>query len=672
MLRKAGQFENAFELSSRLGDHATIVSLVCETAPRLMAEGRGPVLERWISAVPASQFVENGWLQYWQATATLTTAPALSRAGFESALARFVATSDAAGAYLAWAGGLHAYTYDCRSWHALEGWFDRFAELERLWPAFPSAEVGSQTASALLLGLTLVGAPAETLDHWATRALALAENAADPTVRVLTASVLVLNYALHGDHRRTADLVAAFARESEASPVGLLARIAAKGATAALLWHQGDCVRGLEAARAGERMLANNLVPMWSSALLVCGAWCAFDSTSPVDGQRFRQLLGSIAESGTPLEISSYQVVRAREALYHGDLRTTLDAAQLSLSACRVVGFEYGRTVCLALIAHAAFELSELDEASAALAELLRIANEFRDVVAGYWGALLEADHALRNDARESALVSLGRAFALGREGQLYAMHAPPPQRMALLCSMALEAGIEPEYTQTLIQRRQLQMHPAPLDAQAWPWPLRVRVLGSLEAEANGHHPIAFGQAKMPLLLLKVIVALASDGRSVPVERLAEILWPDADGDRSAKSFEVNLVRLRRVLGAAGRQAIRVERGALRLDTAVCWTDLSALNATLAKIRSGPTEPAGALAARLFELYRGPFGADSEDLPPELLEVQERTRTRFAGAVRELSRRLRQQGQVAAADAICARAIEVDPGGPTSIGASDR
>ena len=126
---------------------------------------------------------------------TVTTTPVVSRADFEHALEAFTKERNGSGAYLAWAGTVHASTYELQSWRANKSWLERLTEIEHFCPTFPSAEIGSQVASALLMGLTLAGAETETLDYWAGRALSLVEKASDPAVRVMTTSVLVLNYA---------------------------------------------------------------------------------------------------------------------------------------------------------------------------------------------------------------------------------------------------------------------------------------------------------------------------------------------------------------------------------------------------------------------------------------------------------------------------------------------
>ena len=91
-----------------------------------------------------------------------------------------------------------------------------------------------------------------------------------------------------------------------------------------------------------------------------------------------------------------------------------------------------------------------------------------------------------------------------------------------------------------LIRKRHVSPGAAGSHVEAWPWPIKVRILGRFTLGKDGK-PVSFtGKTpKRPLELLKALIALG--GRSVSRARLVESLWPDADGDVSAASF--NLAR---------------------------------------------------------------------------------------------------------------------------------
>lgn len=667
LLRADGHDEDAFDLLLELGDIPALLGVVLARAPALFAEGRITLLDRWIAALPQHAVQSSGWLSYWRAMCALTAAPATSRAEFERALDRFTAERDGAGAYLAWAGAAHALTYEARTWRSIESWFARLADIERFCPVFPSADVGSQVASALLMGLTLAGAEPSKLEEWAERALSLAENTSDPTVRVMTTSVLLLHHALHGDSGRTAALVAKLEERRDRGTAGFVARVAAQGAMAALAWHQGNVEAGLSLASQGLTLMGEQPVPMWQSALLVFGGMSARDRNDLPLLRRFIRDLSVMAESGIPLEVSAYHVMRGAEAMARGQLEAAMVAIELSLDSARAVGFTYGQGGCLGTTAYLAFELGQRERALESLAALARLEEEYRDPMLGYWRLVIEADRALSDGDRAAAVALLRRAFATGRERQIFAHYSPPPQRIAALCVLALQEEIEPQYTKALIRRRKLAADPPPLGVTDWPWPVKIRTLGGFEIRLEDE-AISLGRARTTPLLLKTIVALGTGGRGVATSRIAAALWPDADGDAANHAFEMTLSRLRKQFGAAGPEALRLEGEKLSLDRALCWTDVHALEVLLAEVSSldralpadGSQEPLRALAERLLALYAGPFAAD-DDLPPALVAFDKRLQSRVSAAALALGRRLEKVGDSAGAHALYLEALEADP-----------
>jgi hypothetical protein len=132
-------------------------------------------------------------------------------------------------------------------------------------------------------------------------------------------------------------------------------------------------------------------------------------------------------------------------------------------------------------------------------------------------------------EAGETQRVSERLAPVLGEyraQGQFVFMRSRP-DLAARLANHALQHGIETEYVRTLIERSALV---APADAgPAWPFRLRVRVLGGFELVRDGESVTFTGKAQQrPLDLLKLLVALG--GTNIDGQQLMAALWPDADG----------------------------------------------------------------------------------------------------------------------------------------------
>src|SRR5215510_4965229 len=106
----------------------------------------------------------------------------------------------------------------------------------------------------------------------------------------------------------------------------------------------------------------------------------------------------------------------------------------------------------------------------------------------------------------------------------------------------------------------------------AWPFRLRVRVLGGFELVRDGE-PMRFSgkTQQRPLDLLKLIVSLG--GKDIDAEYVTGTLWPDSEGAAATRSFESALFRLRKLLDVEG--AVQLGSEKLSLAHSLVWTDVS-------------------------------------------------------------------------------------------------
>jgi predicted ATPase/DNA-binding SARP family transcriptional activator len=139
---------------------------------------------------------------------------------------------------------------------------------------------------------------------------------------------------------------------------------------------------------------------------------------------------------------------------------------------------------------------------------------------------------------------------------------------------------------------------------------VRIRDLGPLIVESHaGSTPLS---AK-PAMVVGMI--LASDGHLVPVDVVLEAIWPDQPYEKSIKSLDTIIWRLRGLLDAdkanADRSSLRRNDGALRLeaDPERIDSDLFAGHSRHVALlmRDGDSEHALAYANIALELRRGDF-----------------------------------------------------------------
>lgn len=175
------------------------------------------------------------------------------------------------------------------------------------------------------------------------------------------------------------------------------------------------------------------------------------------------------------------------------------------------------------------------------------------------------------------------------------------PELLSELLADALERGVEPELCRSLIRERRLEAPPRQQQA-AWPWPLRVHVLGGFRLERDGE-PLHFG-AKPPTKALDILRVLAiSKDNMCSLENLQDWLWPDLDGDQARAACEQALHRLRKLLG---RTDLIVQReGKLRLAPDKVWVDLADWDARLRAVATPDGEAALQDVEALFLAFPG-------------------------------------------------------------------
>ena len=256
-------------------------------------------------------------------------------------------------------------------------------------------------------------------------------------------------------------------------------------------------------------------------------------------------------------------------------------------------------------------------------------------------------------------LVHLTSGLKLARELAWLNFFRPSPQVAAALCAAALEHGIEADFAREVIQLRSLPV--ARPDLVEWPWPIRIRSLGTLRIELHSQALGFKGRvAKKPLELLLFVVA--SSGSDVSVATVAFALWRELDGDKARAALNVALHRLRKLLGSD--DALLLAHGRLSLNPQTVWVDCLAFE-QLADSVGLPTvpvlaAPARAAAHRAVALYTGPFLGDSEDEAWQLV-YRSRLASKFKRMVTLLARDALARGDAASARAVLDRGLECDP-----------
>ncbi|HXZ35406.1 MAG TPA: bacterial transcriptional activator domain-containing protein, partial [Thermodesulfobacteriota bacterium] len=295
--------------------------------------------------------------------------------------------------------------------------------------------------------------------------------------------------------------------------------------------------------------------------------------------------------------------------------------------------------------AHAMHELGNHKEAADQLAQASRTCDPSKNFLLKFFILIAEARFAFAQGKEASGLSFLRDALAIGKEEGITETYVDSPSAMSLLCARALEARIEVEYVREIIRKRNLTLDEPFYHLENWPWPVKILTLGRFELWKDGK-PIQFSRKvqQKPLSMLKVLIALG--GREVKEEMMADILWPEADGDAAHRSFISALHRLRQLAGC--EKAFQFKEGKLTLDKRYCWLDVWALENIWRQAdtqrQEGRIDASFQLTEKAIGVYRGAFlGGEPEQ--PWMVSLRERLRSKFLGCVNRLGQHWEQTGQ---------------------------
>lgn len=104
---------------------------------------------------------------------------------------------------------------------------------------------------------------------------------------------------------------------------------------------------------------------------------------------------------------------------------------------------------------------------------------------------------------------------------------------------------------------------------------LRLHTFGRFSIEIDGQLlKFRAKSPKKPLALLKTIITFG--GINIGIDKLADTLWPDSDGDAALQALHTTLCRLRQLLG--NHQFLLLQDAKLSLNTNKVWLDLWEFN----------------------------------------------------------------------------------------------
>ena len=657
VLQATGLVEDAFPLFIATGAWESAARLILREAAQLVDAGRRQTLREWIRELPVEHFERDPWLVYWLGVAHAGSDLAKGRSLLEQALQDFEKTSDTKGQVLAASALLAGWWSEKVSMAQFEPYLAKLATVLQ-----EGGELDSDTRAVGLTSLlrpSLMTQPAnDRINLFGRQLQSLPLEELSPSIAMGAGNALLVYQWGIGDSE-AATAAARLAKSHADSPaIAITERV----------WHYfwmmthyvyladaDTALSMLERARALSDEA--NLAPLQLDFV----RWVATIEMQLGRPDKARRLLErELAPNLHDASLSTIVYVDlecTRCAIEEHRLADAITHGRRGSALCQSSGYGWAEAVCRMNLCCAYIMAGNLVDAREEIARIRTLVGHSLPILQASM-ELYEALLCLYSGDRDSARLALTRGMSL-RSHTAY-VWGPGWNRPAIaeLAAFALEEGIfQTEMTRII---KALHLVPPAPDAKSWPWPVRINALseGVIALESD-RPPTPKGKSAHKLLeLLKALIAFG--GRHVPGTQLADLLWPDADGDAAQKSLETSVHRLRKRLGS--EDAILVQDGKISLNDKICHLDLWSFN-HLANELEDPSLDADAWegkAQAALRLYSQHLLADEIELP-WMSGPRESVRQRWLQIVRTLGKRLETAKRWQEAAGLYRVAIAIDP-----------
>jgi LuxR family maltose regulon positive regulatory protein len=637
-----------------------MTNLILGYAKHLVAQGRFTTLQDWLSGLPAEILNGDPWLVYWMGVSMAPFDPAAGEIIFSRAFEMFSAKQEPAGMLLAWSGVVSAIAYSFDDLSHFDMWIKAMDCLKPLYDTIPVLEVKARVAASMVTALAFRQPWHPELETWAAEILNLPDDQIDVNIKIQTLiwySLYRWNSGRLRDARAFLDLLQRLVQRPDASFLSKINCHLTEVTYYQLCGLQDESSKIVNKALTLSETTGIHVMDrlLYSHALQIC-----LNKGDLQGATNCAKQLDAASKTPNSWEGGFYHFTKSRKEMIEGNLTSALHHQLEALRLTRKAGAPFNEGYAHAFCAQTMHQPGQKTEAEHHLEEALRIADQLKSRYLQFLAFYAHARLALAWNDLPLCLKKLSEALSLGKDEQYLTTLFDDPSVTARLCALALEYGIEVEYAREIIRRQKLVLNPPPLHIDHWPWPLKVFTMGRFELHQNGN-TLQFSRKtqKKPLEMLKALIAFG--GKEIGEEQIADLLWPEADGDAAYSAFTTNLSRLRHLLGY--EKAIRYHDGRITLDAHSCWVDAWAFEHMVSESeKSWKEDPQKmfVLAQKAIDLYQGHFLASEGDTF-WAVTYRERLRDKYLRLVMRIGEHHKKTDQWEEALACFLKGIDVDP-----------
>lgn len=659
LLEESGQIEDAAALFHDAKHWEGLCRLITGKAQSLISGGRNKTLEEWIGGVPGDIMERTPWLLYWLGICRLPFAPGESRKLFEKTFQLFRKQKEDAGTFMAWSGAVDTFMYEWNDFSPLDAWIEWLDEHMRRNPSFPSIEVEARVSSSMAGALLWRQPYHPDIRQWVEKALNDTRKFGDVGLGLQACIYAAHYYILTGDITYSLSINEEIKKMTLMPAVSPLALITCKWLEAAICnWAAASHESALRAVSEALDIANNHGIHIWDHMILALGLYGAILKGDDKTASEFLGRMESTLRTDRRHGYCHYHHLASWYEIVFGEPSSAFSHAEIALKFAVDTGIYFPEAFCRLALVNILCEKKDYRQALDQLDRAHELVSKSKSRILEYMYRIAKARLALDMGNDTEGLEFLRDAMLFGqRHNFINMLWWWQPPVMTYLCTRALEAGIEVEYVQELIRKRNLVPDNPPIEVENWPWPLKIYTLGKFEIVKDGE-PVGFSGKvqKKPMEMLKALISFG--GKQVGEGRINDVLWPEADGDAAHSAFKTTLSRLRQLLG--NEKAIKFQDGRTGLDPRSCWLDVWALERIYEMADSQqPAEKVVQLAENAIAMYKGHFlQADNEYV--WAASSRERLKNKVLHLITKAGNCLQQAGQWQEAVQYYQMALDID------------
>lgn len=469
------------------------------------------------------------------------------------------------GVFLSWSSIVDTFVFEWGAFRPLDRWIEVLDELLRNTSELPSPEIEGRIAAGMLSAITFRRHRRADLPRWAERVERIVLSSQNGQLRMVFGYQLIVHYLWVGDFSRISFVIDQLRPSSGLKECAPLTKQYWYVMNAMYSWLVADWKTCFESISDGMKNAEDSGIHQFDMYLLLHGVIGGLPLGDPSAAESLFEKLEQ-AKGTRLLDTALYHYIASCIARYRGKPSRALEHAKIAVKITDTTECHISQALLLINLACSYFELGLHDESDLAFRQGMEVGRGM--VAVGFFGSLSGAKTAFRLGGEHEGTAFLQKGLALGARYGILNSPLWNDTDMSMLCAIALKQGIETEYVSKLIAAHRLAPPKEIADPGAWPWPVRIYTVREFRIEMDGT-PLAFSGKvqKKPLEMLRVLI---ERGGEATEGHIADILWPDADGDMAHNSFKMGLSRLRNLIG---KESIRNQDGRISINPSYCWVD---------------------------------------------------------------------------------------------------